>query len=521
MKIIDIGICVDNVDPLGIGRIRCSRYNDITAQKERALEYDAWDDNDLFTANPFLPLNINFVPEIGQSVKIISYDPRKENVNVEYVAGPFTSMYDFNGQTYSQQIAHTSYGVNVEKKPPLKDKSGKFLFKDSENVFANNKDFAIYGKSGSDILFTEGGLQLRGGKLLSKETGNNKKREKMIDYPIMANKSSKLYLKKFPKKMSLENEPIEQTIFNDKDLNYLIEYTISGNTTSGSNNLTGLNPSTTYPTTISLYVYKIINPLGDTFKTNFFNEHSESPFANLKLINLNGGANEATYSTNITNVNNIYIDIRNKLFEIDDLGLVELDDNYNSDDLHPYYFRPSKNFRNLVPSTGATQTIEAENKDIILRNVNVRRVGPTSGLVYSTTSSRVTSEQIKSSVDKIKIIDNSPEQTFGAVVSDKIYFLSTDLGTNESPIPVPFNNLDKYEFTQEDYIKRIDPYTYSTVRGENLLEVLRKIIDVMLTHRHNPLMPIVNQFDYQDGNELKELYKTLENDILNKSIRIN
>ena len=521
MKIIDIGKCIDNVDPLGIGRIRCSRYNDITGTKEKALNYNAWDDNDLFTANPFLPLNINYIPEINQSVKIISYNTSKENVNVEYIAGPFTSMYDFNGQTYSQQIAHTSYGVNVEKKPPLKDKNGKFLEKDSENSFANERDFAVYGKYGSDILFTECGLQLRGGKLLSKETGNNIKREKMIDYPIMAKKSSKLYLKKFPKKMLLEKEPIEQTVFNDKDLNYLIEYTISGNTSSGSNNLTGLNPSTSYPTTVSLFVYQIINPIGDTFKTNFFNEHSAVPSANLKLINLNGGVNEATYSTNITNVNNIYIDIRNKLFEIDDLGLVELNDNYDSNDLHPYYFRPSQGFRNLVPSTGATQTIETTNKDIILRNVNVRRVGPTSGLVFSATTSKVTSEKIKSSVDKIKIIDDSPEQTFGAVVSDKIYFLSTDLGTNESPIPVPFINLDNYELTQEDYIKRIDPYTFSTVRGENLLEVLRKIIDVILTHRHNPLMPIVNQFDYQDGNELKELYKTLENDILNKSIRIN
>lgn len=521
MKIIDIGKCIDNVDPLGIGRIRCSRYNDITAQKEKALDYNPWDDNDLFTANPFLPLNINYIPEIGQSVKIISYNPRKENVNVEYIAGPFTSMYDFNGQTYSQQIAHTSYGVNVEKKPPLKDKSGKFLFKDSENSFANDKDFAIYGKYGSDILFTDCGLQLRGGKLLSKETGNNIKREKMIDYPIMAKKSSKLYLKKFSKKMLLEKEPSMQTVFNDKDLNYLIEYTISGDTSVGSTNLTGLNPSTTNPTKVSLYVYKVINPLGDSFKTNFFNEHSEAPSGNLKLINLNGGINEATYTTNITNVNNIYIDIRNKLFEIDDLGLVELDDNYSSDDLHPYYFRPSKNFRNLIPSTGATESIETENKDIILRNVNVRRVGPTSGLVYSATSSRVTSEQIKSSVEKIKIIDDSAEQTFGAVVSDKIYFLSTDLGTNESTSPLPFIDLNKYEFTQEDYIKRIDPHTFSTVRGENLLEVLRKIIDVILTHRHNPLMPIVNQFDYQDGNELKELYKTLENDILNKSIRIN
>jgi hypothetical protein len=34
-------------------------------------------------------------------------------------------------------------------------------------------------------------------------------------------------------------------------------------------------------------------------------------------------------------------------------------------------------------------------------------------------------------------------------------------------------------------------------------------------------MPIVGQYDYDDGNQLKELFKTLENDILNKSIRIN
>ena len=71
MKIIDIGKCIDNVDPKGMGRIRVSRYNDLTAENEKAIDYEPWSDRDLFLALPFLPSNINFIPEIGQTVKII------------------------------------------------------------------------------------------------------------------------------------------------------------------------------------------------------------------------------------------------------------------------------------------------------------------------------------------------------------------------------------------------------------------------------------------------------------------
>ena len=53
MKIIDIGKCIDNKDPLGIGRIRVSRHNEYTGQKEKALDYEPWDDKDLFVANEF------------------------------------------------------------------------------------------------------------------------------------------------------------------------------------------------------------------------------------------------------------------------------------------------------------------------------------------------------------------------------------------------------------------------------------------------------------------------------------
>lgn len=517
MKIIDIGKCIDNIDPLGIGRIRCSRYNDITGQKERALDYNAWDDNDLFTASPFLPTNINYIPEIGQSVKIITYNSDKENVNVEYIAGPFTTMYDYNGQTFSQQISNTSYGVTIKKKPSIRNVNGNFIDKRSENVLAKDKDFAVYGKYGSDVLFTENGLQLRGGKLISKDVGNDATRQKMVDYPLMSKKYSRLYLKKFPKKMIYEDELSEETVYDNKDINYLVEYTISGSTFSGATNTNGLLPTEGEPTTISLYIYKIINPNGDTFKTNYFNEYSTAPPANLKLINLNGSTTGATFTQKVNNINEIYIEIRNRLFEIHDQGLVELDDNYNNDDIHPFFFRPTTGFRDL---NGTTNT-EIENKATILRNINVSRKGPTSGLIFSKRTANMKSTKVNTIVKKIKFVEDSAEQTFGSLVSDKIYLLSTDLGTNESANPVQFVNLNEYELTQEDYITRIEPSTFSSVRGENLLEVLRKIIDVILTHRHNPLMPIINQPDYEDGNELKELYKTLENDILNKSIRIN
>ena len=156
MKIIDIGKCIDNVDPLGIGRIRVSRYNEYTGQKEGAIDYEPWSDRDLFIANPFLPSNVNFIPEINQSVKIIQYNTDKDTVNVEYIAGPFTTMYDYNGQTFSQQIDNTTYGNANKERENIVDKNDKYIDKRTESSFAKKTDYGVYGKYGSDIIFTTG-----------------------------------------------------------------------------------------------------------------------------------------------------------------------------------------------------------------------------------------------------------------------------------------------------------------------------------------------------------------------------
>jgi hypothetical protein len=65
----------------------------------------------------------------------------------------------------------------------------------------------------------------------------------------------------------------------------------------------------------------------------------------------------------------------------------------------------------------------------------------------------------------------------------------------------------------------IEPNTYSTVRGELLIKAMRLIYNVLLVHAHNPGKPMPEGTPHR--RELEEIFKTLENDILNKSIRIN
>ena len=79
--------------------------------------------------------------------------------------------------------------------------------------------------------------------------------------------------------------------------------------------------------------------------------------------------------------------------------------------------------------------------------------------------------------------------------------------------------LNSYEYEQDDYLSKIDPNTYATVRGENLYNVLVAFKNLMDSHIHNINQPL------SKGDEnwiiLDNLMSTLENELLNKSIRIN
>lgn len=504
MQIIDIGICIDNNDPKGIGRIRCVRYSDYVSEKERAMSYEPYSDRDPFMAIPFLPTNINFIPEIEQSVKLINYDTSTEHINTEYIAGPFTTSHDYNGQTFSQQLTDTTYGIPFKDMPNIFNSNGTYKDPETKSSLANKNDYAIYGKYGSDVLFTENGLQLRGGKLVSKSSVTGIKKTRLISSPIMAKKSSTLFLKKFPKKLTLTKIVDRKLVTETKDLSLIIEYDV----VLGENTID-----------VNFYVYDVIKS-NEKLKTDFFNENTELSSESIKLINLTDDNVTPTHIITIDNVESASVPtaIRDIIYGINDLGLKKINVEYKNHRKyegfsHPFYFRPTLSLNNRTHVDNQKTFINA-----VFNNVKCYEIGPKSGLVWSLRDpvQRPKEEIVERQV--LKVDSNVSEQSFSAIKSDKIFLLSTDV--NETNRNVNFSSLDGYDLTQEDYLQKIEPNTFSTVRGENLLQIIIAMSKVLFNHQHNLTDPMV-KIGYNEYDQLVELLKNMENDILNKSIKIN
>lgn len=499
MRIIDIAICTENNDPKGLGRIRIIRYSEYNVGEKDKRVYVKWGDDDPYIAGPFLPYTINYIPSVGQAVKVINYNPDKETLNTEYIAGPFTNVFDSKNQTFNQQLRYTTYGTSNKENVDIFDSNGNYVDNKSKGSFARPDDLSISGKYGSDIIFSENGVQIRGGKFISKESASPALRKKLLNYPIMSKKASTLYLKKFANKMTLEENDVTHSETSVSDLKYIVEYDVDSLST---------------PTSINFYVYKVLKNFGQITRTNYFNSSTELP-PEKKLINIENDNISPTYTiTGSTwNGKTIAQEIRGFIYKLHESNLKKINPLYSSDDLHPFYFRPTLNFLNGILTVEDEKTLKYE----ILSNVLVFKYIQ-SGLVWSILKVMPPTSLKSTKETYLKTHPNSLEETFAALNSDNIFLLSTD--ANETDKSINFNDLDLYSLTQEDYVSKIKPNTYSLVRGENLIKLLQGIIQVLVSHRHNPTEQFVQQ-GYGDFEDLKKLILTMENDILNNSIRLN
>lgn len=498
-SIIELAIVDDNLDPKGIGRVRVKRSSPSSAI-ERSIDYEPWDENDPFVTLPFLPTNINYIPNVGQTVKLITYDPENKLINKEYIAGPFTTVHDYQSQVNVRQIEDTTYGGNVKKMNNIFDNNGNYLKKNkSEGSIGKLSDYVIYGPYGSDIIFSENGVTLRGGKLKTKEGASDKERAEIVSYPISSEKKSVISLKKFGTTQEYKDVISKEITIPSKKLNYVVEYSL--NTTQTN------QPSYT----ISWYVYEVKNIYGDTFNTRVFNNSTAQNLSigysdKVKLVNTDGTSTTPTFTQTVSSYELAFSTIRNTICEMNSEGIKKFDGRLPKINLHPFYFRP-------------IYTIT--NKEFLSRITPgcVKHVNLGSGLIYNINEPTPKPKEVEKKTKVLRTVSSNVEQSFGTISSDKIYFISPDTNTSGTK-KVPFDKLDKYEYTQEDLLTRIEPNTYATVRGETLLEYLDILTRVIAGHAHNPTKPMVKN-GYPDWDKLMELRKTLENDILNKSIRIN
>ena len=501
MQIIDIGICVNNTDPKAIGRIRYRPYSLFVSEIENGIKYDEWDESDPFVAIPFLPLHINVIPQVQQSIKLLRYDTDKETQNVEYVAGPYTSPHDLQNQTFAAQHKDTTYGgVIIKNIKDIRNKNGKYNSPTTPGAIINERDSGFRGNYGSDVIFTENGIQLRGGMLLSKE-GKNK--NNILDYPQLSKKMGRFSLKKFSKTVKAVKETIDASKIAVSKLKYIIEYELDSLTT---------------PTLLKLYVYKIVGGYGREFNTDVFGQNSvftTTDTSIVKLINTGNTLNDPTYIKSLDGtINSGYIELRELLHLIDMNNITVLDGTYPNEDVHPFYFRPTPSFR-LTKGTG----IEITNKSLFLSKIQVRNKVGGSNLIFSRQSADPPIIPNIKTIDNSKEIKNAGEQSFSNLSADKVYITSTTPNNGINVKTINFNELNEYELTQEDYINKIEPNTYAMVRGENLYNLLIAIKNLLDSHIHNINEPLVKT----DPNWIKmnTLIETLRNDLLNDSVRIN
>jgi hypothetical protein len=502
MSTISIGICDDNIDPLGLGRIRFKSFASNPGNIEGAFKYENWDEHDPFVAVPLLPGSINHVPEINQPVQIFLYDTSKELVNKAYIAGPFNSNFDFNNQTFSDGVSETTYGNSSKKGPNVFLPDGTYVEKKAKGAFAKPEDHAIQGMYGSDVLFTDSGVNIRGGKFPTKEFANANDRKKLISQPIMSDNIASLNLKKFPKKLELVEEEEKTKKFKTGKLKYMVEYEIEDFSFTGVTNIN----FDIYNTTNDNDLFVIQNVKIDDAKittgstlTNVFSDFNEFP-----------NDKTHTFTVTVSGVTEAYITIRDIIKGFNRYGFKHFNAMDMEENVHPFYFRPKK----VSTVTTLTGTSETNREKIFSKIDPFNRI--TKGMVFSKEDANIPFDDEVKKLKKLKETEEKQEQSFASLKGDLVYILSTD--TNELK-PINFKKLDKYEHTHENYIEDIHPNTYALVRGEVLLDILTTMMDLFESHQHQPTEPLVKS----DANfvRLQKQIATLENDLLNKSIRIN
>ena len=207
--------------------------------------------------------------------------------------------------------------------------------------------------------------------------------------------------------------------------------------------------------------------------------------------------------------------MRELLHLIDIYDLTKINSRFTSEDIHPFYFRPTEELRIRLTSSD----IESNNKNIFISSIFTRDIGSGSGLIFSRQSASAPITNTPTVTNVLQEVTNSGEQSFSAVTSDKIYLLSTN--TNKGPLSqsINFTNLNQYEYTQSDYLLEIDPKTYSMVRGEVLINILNLQYQYLIGHVHNINKPGLYLPEIEK--QLQDAINKMNSDLINSSIKIN
>lgn len=499
---------LNSEDPMMLGRIRGVRlidnYDDILksiSDPPWNQEKDIWTSRDPFVFNTLLPYFVYSIPKVDELVQVIYVNKDFQYQNQYYIQNTFSSPTATYKEFYYGGNKFTGTGMQIKNPKPLKNLDGTFTDQSvHKGVFPQPGDNALLGRGSADVIVKQDEVLIRAGKFKGEQLQPNV-------IPVANQQRGFLQLSKF--QTILQNLDPKVYVEFQEDVvmtKYLIEWALT-NPENTQDRFTGdvylyqLKPDITVNSKNITVDSEISENLKRLVATETFESLSKPQV--IKFIN------DFIKTCNETNVTKSGV----KLFV----------DNSASNKF-PIYYRPNTiMYSKLNPSTplGSSSTsVEVTNISDIYKGIKLNpALTGGFGLIYSKGKVGIPRTPTKKIVKQQKYINQ--ESSYGALGSDVLFLIS-----HNSQIPGKGKiNFDDtlYGITAEKFTNEFLPKTSSSVRGEELLELINLIVRFLVTHTHAypglPPVPVT-----QDGTTTVSILTELQNavnKILNKNIRLN
>jgi hypothetical protein len=461
--VIVFGICADNNDPWGVGRIRvviddkimpplrtainvqeylakADATNAAAAQEHAYIPWELGSNGkspDPYVVEPFLPKHINIIPKIGESVKLIYYAAGDNASQREYIA-PQTSNYD---------------KLNFDSIESARSYSKRSTYQPTRNNLRNNglvadpTDIALTGRKNSEIVLPDDEVIIRAGyQNMSEQLKNNR--------------NAIVQASHYTQRKVVTTEMVTDDTSQVKAINYMVElYTNTYDKT--------LDPL--YIAT-DILIYKVENI--DTRNYNAYKDYY-----------VDSGGAEFQIRVKSDKPDNIISFITDLLKNLDrnNMPLTISRDWVNKPEKNPYlaYWtvdnRSSENTEVVFYPLNLYQVRQSPNNNTSIAEVAAVAKGITSELRPLTKRPSKVLTQTEQDVTKN---DPSYDESVLIAGADKVFLLSW---FNAQSIQ---NKIGKYGFPQEEVYLTLQKNTQAMVKGDELLKLLMDVLDLVLNHGH-------------------------------------
>jgi hypothetical protein len=507
------GYVYENQDPMMLGRLRVipetKNYNDIIASvPDWNEDTDPWTSKDPLIFIPLLPFYISQTPKKDEYVHIIYMNKKYPFQNQFYIQGPFSSPMTTPFEYFQGAKKFLATGDRIKQGLSLKNQEGEYRDDNSKGIFPEPGDNALLGRGTADVIVKENEVLIRAGK--TKELSKDK-------FPIGNQNRAFLQLTRFTQtKQTLPQETKFRLVKNVQLVKKMIVWDIS--TLSSTSNFTG---------SVKLYNLKPsprVNTDNFKFDTILNLTSGEDYGAELESVSFIG----LSFQESVKTIN----DFISKVFNpnVTFTGITINNPN-NLSDQFPFIVTPSKQTyetgKKFSPTNALGEILEYVNYKRFFNNIKLNNSKEDGWFLVSENKGNKPlfgpqSDLKEESVTPTKF--NSEDITYGVLGAQKVFLLSQNSTSPKGQINLS-NTL--YGIPQDKFVGAGDTLfekTYSTVRGEEIIKLIEKIVEFLNNHVHphaNMVPDEATQGSKTTKTSINQLLADVNNTVLNQNIRIN